>query len=160
MKTTKLQEGLHGVFNKAPHQYIISDLIFGARKKLVKTRNNKKFIAVSEISLSVIGYDKKVNKFSADHNIDFVVKNAENNEIYVIVEIEREEIGRKRTETKIFECLKSIKSVQEAFIINYDVNSNITFERCTIIKNKLVCTVSTSKSEFLNLNLKTSIVSI
>ena len=161
MATTKNKsKGLSGVGNKAYHQYIISDLIFGVRKKFVKDKKASKFSVLSEISLSQIGYETTKDHFSKDHNIDFVVIDEENKDLLFIAEIEREGVKITSTLKKIEECLKQIPTIKEAYIIKFDGAGKTTFELYTIKNKKLKKTVmKNSKSEFLGISLKNCFVS-
>ena len=159
--TTKknLSKGLSGVGNKAYHQYIISDLIFGVRKKMVKAKKASKFSVLSEISLSQIGYNITKNKFPKDYNIDFVVLDEQKSSIVFLAEVERANATITETLKKIETCLKQIKTIKEAYLIKFDDNGNTTFELCKIEKSKLKRIVVSSKSELLDLSLKTCMVS-
>lgn len=160
MATKKnISKGLSGVGNKAYHQYIISDLIFGVRKKLVKDKKASKLSVLSEISLSQIGYETTRDHFSKDHNIDFVVIDELSKNLLFIAEIERADVTITRTQKKIEECLKQISSIKEAYIIKFDGAGNTTFELCTLEKKKLKRTEVNSKSEFLGISLKNCFVS-
>jgi len=154
-----LTQGLSGVGNKAYHQYIISDLIFGVRKKLVKDKKASKFSVLSEISLSQIGYLTTKYHFSKDHNIDFVVIDEFSKDILFIAEIERAGFPITGTHKKIEDCLTKISTIKEAFIIKFDIAGNTTFELCTIEKKKLKRTEVSSKSVFLGISLKNYLVS-
>ena len=162
MTTKKKQKGgLAGIGNKALHQYIISDLIFGIRKRLIKTRLAKKYAVLSEITISQIGYDLAANNFKNDYNIDLVVVEEPNHDIKVLIEIERKGFNAKNTELKIEECLRKIPTIDEAYIIRFDMTGNTSFELCTLNqKKKLVKTSVNSKSNFLNMSFKTSLVSL
>lgn len=151
---------LSGVGNKAYHQYIISDLIFGVRKKMVKAKKASKFSVLSEISLSQIGYDITKNKFPKDYNIDFVVLDKQKGGIVFLAEIEKANATLTETLHKIEVCLKQIKTIEEAYIIKFDTRGNTTFERCTLLKNKFTRDEVSSKSECLDLSLKTCLVSL
>lgn len=160
MATKKnLPKGLSGVGNKAYHQYIISDLIFGVRKKLVKNKKASKFSVLSEISLSQIGYETTKDHFSKDHNIDFVVIDELSKNLLFIAEIERAGLTITRTLKKIEECLKKIPTIQEAYIIKFDGAGITTFELCILEKNKLKLKDVNSKSKFLGIILKKCFVS-
>jgi hypothetical protein len=152
----KKKQGLQGVGNQISHQNIISDLIFGVRKKLVKRNLSKKYNVVSEVSISQLGY----KGFTKDHNIDFVVYDSFTNSINLIIEIERKGKTFASTKKKVKECLESIGDLKEAFIVTFEGN-DANFFRCTLEKGKLkITTKSNSKSEFLKMNLKTSLVSL
>ncbi|MCZ2131405.1 MAG: hypothetical protein LC109_14220 [Bacteroidia bacterium] len=160
MKIKKnLSKGLSGVGNKAFHQYIISDLIFGVRKKLVKDKKASKHSVLSEISLSQLGYETTKDHFSKDYNIDFVVINELNKNLLFIAEIERAGVTITGTLKKIQECLTQIPTIQEAYIISFDGAGKTSFELCTIQKKKLQRTKVNSKSEFLGLNIKSCLSS-
>lgn len=154
-----LPKGLSGVGNKAYHQYIISDLIFGIRKKLVKDKKASKYSVLSEISLSQIGYETTKDHFSKDYNIDIVVIDEISRNLLFIAEIERADVTITGTLKKIEECLKEIPTIQEAYIIKFDGMGNTTFELCTLIKKKLKRTEVNSKSDFLGMSLKNTFVS-
>lgn len=161
MITKKKTAGqLSGVGNKAYHQYIISDLIFGVRKKMVKAKKASKFSVLSEISLSQIGYDITKNKLPKDYNIDFVVIDEQKSSIVFLAEVERANTTITETIKKIDTCLREIKTIKEAYIIKFDNSGNTTFELCTLVKNKLERVKVSSKSELLDLSLKTCLVSI
>jgi hypothetical protein len=155
----KLPKGLSGVGNKAYHQYIISDLIFGVRKKLVKDKKASKLSVLSEISLSQIGYETTKDHFSKDHNIDFVVLDENTKNLLFIAEIEREGVTITGTLKKIEECLKQIPTIQEAYIIKFDGLGKTSFELFTLENKKLKRTEVNSKSEFLGISLKNCFVS-
>jgi hypothetical protein len=160
MATKKnLPKGLSGVGNKAYHQYIISDLIFGVRKKLVKDKKASKLSVLSEISLSQIGYETTKDHFSKDYNIDFVVIEEKSKNLLLIAEIEREGVTITSTHKKIEECLKKIPTIQEAYIIKFDGAGKTKFELCTLENKKLKTTEVNSKSEFLGVSLKNCFVS-
>lgn len=158
-KKKKLTKGLSGVGNKAYHQYIISDLIFGVRKKLVKDRKASKFLVLSEISLSQIGYETTKDHFSKDHNIDFVVIEERSKNLLFIAEIERAGARITGTLKKIEECLTKIPTIKEAYIIKFDGAGNTTFELCTLEEKELKRTKVNSRSKFLDISLKNSFVS-
>lgn len=154
-----LSKGLSGVGNKAYHQYIISDLIFGVRKKLVKDKKASKLSVLSEISLSQIGNKITNDNFSKDHNIDFVVMEEHTKNLLFIAEIESAGANLTRTNKKIEECLSQMPSIKEAYIIKFDEEGKTTFEICTLEKKKLKRTEVNSKSEFLGIILKSILVS-
>ena len=152
----KKSQGLKGIGNQILHQNIISDLIFGIRKKLVKRHLSKKYYVVPEISISQLGY----KGFTKDHNIDLLVYDNFKKSINLIIEIERKGKTFASTKKKVKECLESMGDLQEAFIVTFDGN-NVNFYKCTLEKGKLIiATKSNSKSEFLKMNLKTCLVSL
>jgi len=153
----KKSQGLQGVGNQILHQNIISDLIFGVRKKLAKRNLSKKYNVVSEISISQLGWFG----FSKDHNIDFVVYDSFTQSINLIIEIERKGKTFASTKNKVKECLNSMGDLQEAFIVTFEGN-DANFYKCTLSeKGKLIIAKkNNSKSNFLKMNLKTSLVSL
>ena len=152
----KKSQGLQGVGNQILHQNIISDLIFGVRKKLVKRNLSKKYNVVSEISISQLGY----YDFTKDHNVDFVVYDSFTKSINLIIEIERKGKTFASTKKKVKECLVSMGNLQEAFIVTFERN-DANFFKCTLENGKLkIASKSNSKSELLKMNLKTSLVSL
>lgn len=153
----KKVNGLSGVGNKLPHQCIISDLIFGARKKLVKSKLNKKYYALPEITLSELGLN--VKKLQKDYNIDFVIYDKETNEIVLIAEIERNKASMKEKKEKMADCLNNIKSIKEAYFIKFDKSGKVAFENYSVKRNELILNSNSSRSEILGLNLKSCLVS-
>lgn len=154
-----LPKGLSGVGNKAYHQYIISDLIFGVRKKLAKNNKAKELSVLSEISLSKIGYETTKEHFPKDYNIDFVVIDEQSKNLLFIAEIERDDVNISKTLKKIENCLKKIPTIKEAFIIKFDGAGNTTFELYGLEKNKLKLTKKSSRSNYLGLSLKMCLTS-
>lgn len=96
---------LAGIANVIPHQFIISDLIFGIRKRFAKNKKASSYRVISEISLSEIGTIYNDKKFTKNHNIDLVIIDAKSRDIVFIIEIERTGKSRKITENKMLECL-------------------------------------------------------
>ena len=125
-KKTIQSQNLSGVGNSIEHQYIISDLIFGVRKKLSKNKKWNKCFALSEISLSSLGYD--ANDFTHNHNIDFVVID-ENKDVKVLIEIQKKGIDIKKNRSKIEECVEKIDTIEDAFLIRFDKEGKIYFDR-------------------------------
>jgi len=156
----KNKSTLAGIGNKPIHQYIISDLIFAIRKKLVAKKIASKYGVLSEITLSEIGYETTSYNFSKNHNIDIVVIEKKSGDILFLAEIEREGMTITSTKTKIAECLKTIPTIREAFIIKFTMSGDTSFELCELVKGKLVCTTTSSTSEVLDIALKTSLVSL
>lgn len=153
----KINQGqLGGVFNHYYHQYIISDLIFGIRKKLVERKIAKDYVVISEISLSQLGYSKGINNFVKDHNIDLVVIEKDTKNIVLLIEIERTGKVMKTTKSKILQCINAIPNV-EAYIANFDINGKVNFNLCAIINEKLVEKEGSSKIKFQNMILKSFI---
>lgn len=148
--------GLGGPGNVLPHQYIISDLIFSARKML----KVKEYKVLSEISISQIGSTYNDKKFTVNHNIDFVIFDAKTNKIVFIVEVERTGRGKNQTLKKLKECLTNIPTIKEAYTISFDMNLKIIIERYEIVKGKLEVVSHSSDSVFLGYNLKRSFVSL
>ncbi len=154
-------KGLSGIGNVLPHQYIISDLIFAVRKKLVKNKKQKEFSALSEISISELGYPVNPKNFVTNHNIDFVVIETETQDIVFLAEIERNKKTIAKTKFKIFDCLLNMPTIKEVYIIYVDELRNTKFELCTVLNNKLICKEEVnSRSKFLGLTLNTSFVSL
>ncbi|PIQ48229.1 MAG: hypothetical protein COW03_11285 [Cytophagales bacterium CG12_big_fil_rev_8_21_14_0_65_40_12] len=156
-----LESGLSGVGNKALHQFIISDLIFGVRKKLVKEKKASKYAVLSEITLKELGYTAAqyfIEDGLNEPNIDFVVIDRSSNDLLFLAEIENEKVSQ-RTLKKIEVCLKKIPTIKEAYIIKFDRTGKTTFELCTIENKKLKITEVTSKSEFLDMSLKYCFIS-
>lgn len=153
----KKVNGLSGVGNKLPHQFIISDLIFGVRKKLVKSKLNKKYCAIPEITLSELVSNKI--KLKHDYNIDFVLYDRETNEIVLIAEIERDKASMKDKKAKMADCLNNVKSIKEAYFIKFDKSGKAEFENCSIKRKELIIESTSSRSEILGLNLKSCLVS-
>lgn len=91
---------LAGVGNHINHQIIISDLIFGIRKKFAREHEDKYYV-ISEVSISELGY--KTKKFSHNHNIDLVIAEKGSNEktLHFILEIEKGKNTKKDTEKKL-----------------------------------------------------------
>lgn len=153
----KIESGkLAGTGNVLPHQYIISDLIFYARKKL----KNTKYKVLSEISISQIGTVYTDKKFTVNHNIDFVIFDAKTQKIVFIAEVERTGRGKNQTLKKLKECLTNIPTIEEAYTISFDVNLKIIISRYEIVKGKLEVVSTSSDSAFLGYNLKRSFVSL
>ena len=150
---------LAGIANVIPHQFIISDLIFGIRKRFAKNKKASSYRVISEISLSEIGTIYNDKKFTKNHNIDLVIIDAKSRDIVFIIEIERTGKSRKITENKMLECLTNIPTIQEAFIITIGVNSKPTFEKVELERKKLVFKATTSKCEFIDYILATSFIS-
>ncbi len=155
----KLSRNLSGIGNKAYHQYIISDLIFGVRKKLVKEKQASKYSVLSEITLSQIGYETTKDHFPHDYNIDFVLIEESSKNLVFIAEIERANVSITKTINKIEVCLKKIPTIKEAYIIKFDGAGNTTFELYTLKNKKLNGRKVNSKSEFLGLSLRTCFIS-
>lgn len=153
----KKTNGLSGVGNKLPHQYIISDLIFGVRKKLVKSNLHKKYYALSEISISEL--DVSVKKLKKNYNIDFVLYDKETKGIVLIAEIERSKTSMKDKIAKMADCLNNIKTIEDAFFIKFDSNGKAYFEKCILKNKKLIIESASSRSKVLGLNLKSCLVS-
>lgn len=151
---------LAGIGNKPIHQYIISDLIFAFRKNLVAKKIASKYGVLSEISLSEIGYETTSYNFSKNHNIDLVVIEKKTGDIIFLSEIEREGMTITATKTKIAECLKTIPTIKEAFLIKFTMSGETSFELCKLVKEKLVCTPTSSTSQVFDIVLKTSLVSL
>ena len=156
----KVKNKIFGVGNKSFHQYIISDLIYGVRKHLAKKHLSKKYAALSEITLSQIGYETTPSHFSSDFNIDFVVINQETTDLIILVEIERKNVNISTTKQKIKECLMAIPTIQDAFIIYFDMIGNTYFERCVLENQVLVCKALKVVKTALGLPLKGSLVSV
>lgn len=158
MKNTKNK--IFGVGNKSFHQYIISDLIYGVRKHLVKKKLSKKYAALSEITLSQIGYETTPSHFSGDFIVDFVVVNQETTDLILLVEIERINVNVSATKQKIKECLLSIPTIQDAFIIYFDMKGKTYFERCFLENEELSCKSVKMVRTVLGLPLKASLISV
>ena len=151
----KRTQGLQGIGNSIYHQNIISDLIFGVRKKLLKQKLSKKYKVVSEISIKQLENED----FTKNHNIDFVVYENHTGFIKFIVEVERSEKISSRTKHKLKDCLRNMKHLEEAFVVSFD-NNGVQFLKCELEKDKLkIATKNNSRSNFLKMNLKSSIVS-
>ena len=75
---------LAGIANVIPHQFIISDLIFGIRKRFAKNKKASAYRVISEISLSEIGTIYNDKKFTKNHNIDLVIIDAKSRDIVFI----------------------------------------------------------------------------
>ena len=159
MAKQKTSGKLAGIANIIPHQFVISDLIFGIRKRFAKEKKASLYRVISEISLSSIGGIYNEKKFTKDHNIDLVIIDSKTRDILFIVEIERLGKSRKNSENKMLECLTHIPTIQEAFIITIGINSKPTFEKVELKSKKLVITPTTSKSDFVGYSLATSFVS-
>lgn len=157
MATAKDTGKLAGVGNQLPHQYIISDLIYAVRTKFEKT---KKFKVLSEISIDKLGCVYTPRKFSKKHNFDFVVIDAQTEDILFIAEIERAGKSITATTKKIKESLTHIKTLKEVFIIKFDVAGKVIFERKAILNKKLVTTTNSSYSDLLGLTLKLKLISL
>jgi hypothetical protein len=157
---SKIKSKIFGVGNKSFHQYIISDLVYGARKYLAKKRLSKKYMALSEISLSQIGYETTPSHFSRDFNIDFVVINQETTDLIVLIEIERVNINITATKQKIKECLQAIPSIEDAFIIYFDMNGKTYFERCILENGVFVCKPIKIVKTTLGIPIKASLISV
>ena len=147
--------GLQGPGNTIKHQLVISDLIFGVRKRFLEKHWSKKYSAVSEISVSELGY----MGFEHNHNIDFLIYDKRLNTIKLILEVERKGKSMTRTKKKIKECLLNIPDI-EAFIVQINPN-DINFISCSLDnKGKLVMKENKSRSKLLNKNLKSILISI
>lgn len=146
----KIKSVLSGVGNKIPHQLIISDLIFGVRKYLTRKRITSTYIVIPEITLSILGVDVSVLK--KDYNIDFVIFNTKTRKVELILEIERMDKPLTKSIIKIDDCLKNISSIKDAFIVRFDENGKIKFDKRTMVKQKII-EKSTSNSSLLGLNL-------
>ena len=157
MAKKTVPQGLFGVGNQLPHQYIISDLIYAVRSKFEKT---KKYKVLSEISIDKLGTIYSDKKFTSIHNFDFVIVDAKTTDILLIIEIERAKKSISATSKKIFQSLLHIKTLQEAYIIKFDANNKIQFDRKAIKDNKLVTASNSSQSTLLDLNLKKKLVSL
>lgn len=158
-KTVTNKDNFAGIGNHINHQLIISDLIFGIRKKFAR-ENIDDYYVLSEISLSELGYQK--NNFSHNHNIDLVIakKGANKKEIHFLLEIEKSEQTKNDTEKKVEECLKKIKTIEESFIVRFNKVGKIAFYKCSIKNNKMIQKKASSQSGFLNMALKRSLVSL
>jgi len=157
---SKVKSKIFGVGNKSFHQYIISDLIYGVRKYFAEKRLSKKYMALSEITLSQIGYETTPSHFSRDFNIDFVVINQETTDLIVLIEIERLNINITTTKQKITECLQAIPSIEDAFIIYFDMNGKTYFERCLLENEMLVCKPIKVVKTTLGIPIKASLISV
>lgn len=155
----KLKKGMTGVGNKDFHQYIISDLIYGVRKKFSSQRKSKNFLVLPEISLEEIGYSKKNFKFSKNYNIDFVVIEKISGNIILVAEIERADKNTAYAKTKINECLKFIPTLKDAFIIKFSIEGEVNFESYSI-DNEIMSISITSKSTVVGVNLKSYLISL
>ena len=156
----KVKNKIFGVGNKSFHQYIISDLIYGVRKHLAQKHLSKKYAALSEITLSQIGYETTPSHFSRDFNVDFVVVNQETTDLIILVEIERINMNVSATKQKIKECLMAIPTIQDAFIIYFDMHGKTYFERCKLENQILTCIPIKVVKTVLGLPLKGSLVSV
>ena len=78
MAKLKETEKLAGIANVIPHQFIISDLIFGIRKRFAKNKKASSYRVISEISL--IGFpvtiidEKKRAIIIPIHNLSVLLK--------------------------------------------------------------------------------------
>jgi hypothetical protein len=156
----KRKSSISGIGNKPNHQYIISDLIFAIRKKMQARKLGTVFGVLSEITLSEIGYETTSYHFTRNHNIDLVVVEKESGDIIFLAEIERANTTITATKMKIKECLKTIPSIEEAFIISFTLRGDTLFERCTLENNQLIITPSSSYSNTLGMTLKSALVSL
>ena len=147
MAKQNVPQGLFGVGNQLPHQYIISDLIYAVRSKFEKT---KKYKVLSEISIDKLGTIYSDKKFTSIHNYDFVIVDAKTTNILLIIEIERAKKSISATNKKIFQSLLHIKTLQEAYIIKFDANNKIQFDRKAIKDNTLVTISKSSQSTLLD----------
>jgi len=147
--------GLQGPGNILEHQLIISDLIYGVRNAFKEKRWSKKYMAISEISFSELGY----YDFKHNYNIDFLIYEKKTNNIKLILEIERKGRTMSSTKEKIKECLEYIPDL-EAFIIQIK-KKDIDFITLSLDKNgKLKMEKNKSRSKFLKKDLKAMIKSI
>lgn len=147
MSTIKKGYGVDGVGNHINHQHIISDLIFGIRKKFAREHEDKYYV-LSEISISQLGYEVTPDALSKDHNIDLVIAEKNSGDIYFMLEIERAQSVKPQTKDKIKECLNAINTISEAYLLKFNQSDEISFFKCGISNNKLVLTETSSKVTF------------
>lgn len=155
-----VSRGLGGVGNQLSHQYIISDLLYGIRRKLQRAGIDR-YAVVSEISISKLAYETKPGgSFSRDHNIDIAVVDKRGGSVRFMVEIERQHGDLKRTKSKLKECLQYMTSLQEVMMITFDAEGYVLFNQCFMEGNNLAIVPSSSKSRFLDMVLVRSLVSL
>ena len=155
-KTTK-NSALSGINNKSYHQYILSDLIFGVRKKLTRDGKASTYLPLTELSIkSELGYDTLLK----NHNIDFLVIHEAKQEVVLIAEIERTGQIQDSTLEKIKDCLLKITTIEEAFLITFDYRKKVIFELCTLDKKKNLVRTVVKRSEFLDYTLSRCLTSL
>lgn len=156
----KVCYGMSGVGNKIFHQHIISDLIYGVRKKWAKEKENR-YYALSEISISELGYEYGLDKdLRHNHNFDLAIVEKRGNNVKMIFEVERSESSHKKTLKKIKECLASMSTLKEVFIVKFNQDGKAGFYKCVLEKNKVKELRQSSKSVFLNTVMKPMLVSL
>ncbi len=152
----KFALGLSGVGNKIPHQLIISDLVFGVRKNLAKKKLVTTYLAIPEITLSELGVD--VSKLKKNYNIDFVIYNLKTKKVELILEVERAEKSLTTINNKINDCFKNIPSIKEAFIVQFNNDGKVIFNKKTKLNKNKIIEKSTSNSTVLNFNLTSILI--
>ena len=153
----KLNETLSGVGNSLLHQLIISDLIFAVRKMFAK-RKKKDMLALSEISLSRLGYECGDSRFAieGDYNYDFAV--VERGMLKFVLEIERKGQYRNKTQRKLKKTIEQIADIEEVMLIEIDEYENkLRYFHYVYSNGKIIEIETSSKSEYLDMVLANSL---
>lgn len=151
---------LKGIGNKKYHQRIISDLIFAIRKNFAKKRI-KGMEVLPEISISSLEcYEyAQCGTVVKDYNFDIAIIDNDDN-LLMIIEVEGGKRNKTEINKKLEDCLKNIDDLQEIMSIEYNKDGDLKFYHYSLQRGKLVKQETTSHCELLNMNFKTSLVSL
>ncbi len=150
---------LQGIGNKKYHQRIISDLIFAIRKNFAKKRI-KDIEVLPEISISSLdGYEyNQCGTVKKDYNFDIAIIDNDDN-LLLIIEVEGGKSNKTAIKEKIKDCLENIDTLEEVMSVEYN-SGDLKFYHYSLERGKIKKQETTSHCDLLNMNLKTSLVSL